>query len=86
MSSEVVLCLKRQDLPVTWMGPETALALSRTARQELLANTPIYWQSRQTVETDASYKQLVPYVVLHNPEIQHNRKVQVVVDVDPYYF
>ncbi len=67
MSPEMVLCLKREDLPVTWVGPETALALSLTARQELLANTPIYWQSRQTVETDAGYKQLVPYVVLQDP-------------------
>lgn len=67
MQSEMVLCLKREDLPVNWVMPETALSLSLTARQELLANTPIYWQSRQTVETDAGYKQLVPYVVLQDP-------------------
>ena len=62
--SEQVLCLRRSDLPVEWLGQGTAEKMTADRFYARLAHTPYFWIPRDSAEVDMQYKQLIPYVIL----------------------
>lgn len=61
---EQILCLRRDDLPVKWLGQRTVEKMTEMKFYAALANTPYYWVPRDKAEADTQYKQLIPYVIL----------------------
>ena len=61
---ETVLCLPRKVLPENWITKSTCKALSWDGFRNFLEDVPVVWMPRSAAECDASFKQLIPYVVV----------------------
>jgi len=64
--SELVLCSRSGDLPLTWLPEAGALSLSESALCETLANLQPRWLPRAVAEQDPKHKQWIPYVLLRS--------------------
>jgi predicted NUDIX family phosphoesterase len=61
---ETILCMKRTDLPVQWLGETAKVPMDETIFRMHCARIPFYWIKRSVAEMMPSYKQLIPYVIL----------------------
>ncbi len=68
---EQVMCVARSALPGSWLGRAAALKMSENRFYYAFADVPVNWMPRGDVETDRSYKQLIPYVVLQTLDGLH---------------
>lgn len=57
------MCVPRKRLPSAWLQPRTSLSVPYTDCLQVLAQAGICYRSRDQVEQDPRYKQLIPYVV-----------------------
>lgn len=65
---EEVLCAARSELPAQWLKETAACRLTPDEWLEKMSSVSLSWQTRGKAETDPSYKQLIPYVVLQIPD------------------
>ncbi len=62
---EKVLVIARKNLPQAWLGSQVVIKASKEQVNQLTSF--IEWQSRVAVETNESFKQIIPYLILQNP-------------------
>jgi len=68
---EKVLCIERSGLPQSWLRDAACIKMSAREFYSCLEGVSLSWMPRPTVETDRSYKQLIPYVVLQTLDGLH---------------
>lgn len=61
---ERVLCIHRSELPDAWLHHFTAVEMSDSQFFEKISRAHMHWFERDSVETDPTFKQLIPYMVL----------------------
>jgi len=65
---EKVLCFKREYLPGEWLMEKASMAITEVEIIRKLKNIPIQFITKDNAEQDTSYKQVIPYIVLKNPD------------------
>ena len=70
-NDEKVLCVERSLLPESWLRDAAGIKMSGREFYNCLEGVPMNWMPRHSVETDRSYKQLIPYVVLQTFDGRH---------------
>jgi predicted NUDIX family phosphoesterase len=68
---EKVLCIARDALPPSWLEKAAAIKMSSERFYECLEGVSMRWMPRRLVESDAAYKQVIPYVVLQTLDGLH---------------
>lgn len=68
---EKVLCVKREELPDIWVYPKSIVKNDADLFFETCSALTTEFRERGEVETDASYKQIIPYVVLQSSDLSH---------------
>ncbi len=63
---ETILCIERTALPPSWVETMTAVALSESAFYEQIPDNTVRFLNRKSVETDPCFKQIIPYLLLHD--------------------
>ncbi|NMA44032.1 MAG: NUDIX domain-containing protein [Oligosphaeraceae bacterium] len=63
---EKVLCIKREHIPASYLHECTAQPLTEHTLRAWLGNCPFEFRSRNIVEADSAYKQIIPYVLVFN--------------------
>lgn len=62
---ELALCVRRENLPKIWLQDDLALRFDEHSPQ-LWGKIPYEYRRRREIETDYTYKQLIPYVIIRN--------------------
>lgn len=65
---EKVLCVKREDLPETWVYPKSIVRNDPEGFFRTCAELNAEFKQRDQVETDPAYKQVIPYVILQSSD------------------
>jgi predicted NUDIX family phosphoesterase len=65
---EKVLCIKRNTLPAPWVGKKSIIKTDEAAFFDICERAGFYWKERGVVETDPSFKQIIPYIVLQTAD------------------
>ena len=73
---EKVLCVKRNDLPEAWVYPRSIVKNDADRFFETCAALNAEFKERGEVETDSSYKQIIPYVVLQSSDLSYTAVYQ----------
>lgn len=68
---EKVLCVKRKELPEAWVYPRSIVKNDPERFFETCADLNAEFKERGEVETDSSYKQIIPYVVLQSSDLSY---------------
>jgi predicted NUDIX family phosphoesterase len=63
---EKILCLKRAELPSEWLPQKDFIRLSESDFFKKMEYVKRWFVDREEAETDFSYKQLIPYIVVLN--------------------
>ena len=66
--NEKVLVIARENLPLAWLGNQVAIKPNKEQVNQL--TSLIEWQNRVAAETNESFKQIIPYLILQNPNNQ----------------
>lgn len=66
--NEKVLCIRRTDLPPRWVSKVAVVKMVEEEFFDAMAEIPFYWLLRTEAETDAEYKQLIPYVLFQTTD------------------
>ncbi len=61
--SDTVLCLRRVDLPIGWLGHRVAAPQSWPAFQAATHGAVCQWLIRREAETNPAMKQIIPYII-----------------------
>lgn len=61
---ESVLCIQRNLLPPSWVDRQSIVPLSLNEFNETCSSAGFEFINRRDAEKDASYKQIIPYIVL----------------------
>jgi len=67
---EKVLCVKRKDLPETWVKPKSIVKLDELNFFKICSHLNFSFIERQLVEKDPDYKQIIPYIVIQTEDLQ----------------
>lgn len=61
---EKVLCIKREWLPAAWVEKKTVMAMAEHSFFQTCDRAGFQFKERGIIETDPSFKQIIPYVVI----------------------
>ena len=64
---ETVLCASVDSLPGHWLPEYGTVTLTESALLDTLASIEPVWRDRRSVESDETYRQWIPYVLVQNP-------------------
>ena len=67
---EKVLCIKRKRLPAAWVGEKNVMEIAESSFFEICDGAGFEFKERGVVETDPSFKQIIPYVVLQTQDLK----------------
>lgn len=67
-TSEQVLCSLTTSLPATWLPEAGFVPMTEPVLFETLGRLDPQWLPRSQAETDARFKQWIPYVLIQNPQ------------------
>jgi predicted NUDIX family phosphoesterase len=67
---EAVLCIKRNLLPDSWVLEKSIVPLEFSAFIEKCTDAGFDFIKRKEAENDASYKQIIPYIVLQTSDLK----------------
>ena len=65
---EKVLCIKRDDLPAPWVEKKSIIKTDQALFFETCDRAGFHFMERGVVETDPSFKQVIPYIVLQTED------------------
>ncbi|MEA3360304.1 MAG: phosphoesterase [Thermodesulfobacteriota bacterium] len=68
MNVESVLCVLRSELPDEWLQEITGIKMDEEKFYQVLSNVAIHWMSRDKIEHNRKYKQLIPYIVIQTAD------------------
>ncbi len=68
MSKEKVLCIRADQVSVTWTEPRVVLPLSMEDFVSQCCAAGFSFVDRDQAETDLSYKQIIPYLMIHDTQ------------------
>lgn len=63
-NKERILCIQRKLLPEKWVEKKNIVKLEENIFYNICKKTGFQWVNRHTAETDPSFKQIIPYIVL----------------------
>ncbi len=63
-NKEKILCIKKNLLPMEWIGQKVTLKLEKNTFFDICSKAGYQWIDRDIAETDTSLKQIIPYVIL----------------------
>ncbi len=69
-NKEKILCIRRKLLPEKWVGKKNIVKLEENIFYNVCRKTGFQWKDRNAAETDPSFKQIIPYIVLQTKKEQ----------------
>lgn len=66
--TEKVLCIKRERLPAAWVEKKSVMEMDESSFFETCDRAGFQFKERDIVETDPSFKQIIPYVVIQTQD------------------
>ena len=63
-NKEKILCIQKKLLPEKWVGENNIIKLEENIFYDICQKTGFQWVDRNVAETDPSFKQIIPYIVL----------------------
>jgi predicted NUDIX family phosphoesterase len=67
---EKVLCIKRERLPVAWVEKKSVMDMDESLFFATCNRAGFEFRERGIVETDPSFKQIIPYVVIQTQDLK----------------
>jgi predicted NUDIX family phosphoesterase len=67
---ESVLCIHRDRLPLSWVGPKSIVPLDLQSFVEECTSSGFEFVNREKAEKDPSLKQIIPYIVLQTKHVE----------------
>ncbi|HOJ51244.1 MAG TPA: hypothetical protein PLT64_06420 [Syntrophales bacterium] len=67
-NKEEILCVRRERLPLTWVGWKTAVRMEVKDCFDALKEAGCVFLPRHQVENDPQYKQIIPYIIVQEKE------------------
>ncbi len=67
---EIILCIKRNLLPGNWVGQKTIAKPGEKEFFDVCSKTGFQWVERDVAETDPSFKQIIPYIILQTTNMR----------------
>ncbi len=64
INKEKILCVKRNLFPGSWVGQKVILNPGEKEFFDICSRTKFQWIERDIAETDPSFKQIIPYIIL----------------------